>query len=174
MCGSQVEIKGKKMRFIGYGLQRGKGVRAAWGLAMISLLLVSGCTPQAKYMQKWQPADNMSTRWAGGTIREDRLSEDEATVFKELGTPDVIRFYRRVPTRDRVYTWIYEAPNQVIWFVEGQRVDYVEVDANTLSLSRAEQQTLKQKAFASGVVAGAVGALATGFILLGEEIGLKN
>jgi hypothetical protein len=141
---------------------------------MVNLLLVLGCTPQATYMRKWQAAENMSHRWAGGTIREERLSEDEATVFKELGTPDVIRFYRQVPTRERVYSWIYEASNQVIWFVEGQRVDYVEVDANTLPLSKEEQQTLKQKAFASGVLAGVVGGLATGFILLGEDIGLRN
>jgi hypothetical protein len=33
---------------------------------------------------------------------------------------------------------------------------------------------LKQKAIAGGVVAGAVGALAAGFILFGEDIGLRN
>jgi hypothetical protein len=162
------------MRVIGYDLKREKRRRAALGLAIIILLLGSGCTPQAGYMRKWQPAEHISNRWAGGTIRADRLSEDEAGVFKELGTPDIIRLYRRVPTRERVYTWIYEASNQVIWFVDGQRVDYVEVDANTLPLSRAEQQTLKQKAIAGGVVAGAVGALAAGFILFGEDIGLRN
>jgi len=162
------------MLFVGYFLQREKYGRAAWGLAMIILLQVSGCTQQASYMRQWQPAERMSNRWAGGTIRAERLSEDEATVFKELGTPDVIRFFRRVPTRERVYTWIYEASTQVIWFVDGQRVDYVEVDANTLPLSRAEQQAIKQKAFAGGVLAGAVGTLATGFILLGEDIGLKE
>lgn len=155
-------------------LQRGKRGRAAWGLAMIMLLLVAGCAPQAAYMRKWQSAESISNRWAGGTIQADRLSEDEAAAFEQLGTPDVIRFYRRVPTRERVYAWVYEPSNQVLWFVDGQRVDYVEVDSNTLPLSQAAQQTLKQKAFAGGVLAGAVGALATGFVLLGEDIGLKD
>jgi hypothetical protein len=141
---------------------------------MMTLLLVTGCTSQATYMQKWQPTDRISNRWADGTIRADRLSDDEAAAFQELGTPDVIRFYRRVPTRERVYAWIYEASNQVIWFVDGQRMDYVEVDDNTLPLTQEEQQTLKSKAFAGGVLFGAVGALATGFILFGEDIGLRD
>ncbi|ETX07914.1 MAG: hypothetical protein ETSY2_08450 [Candidatus Entotheonella gemina] len=141
---------------------------------MIILLLVAGCTPQASYMRKWQPAERIANRWSGGTVRTDRLSEDEAAVFEELGTPDVIRLYRQVPTRERVYAWIYEESNRVIWFVEGQRADYVEVDKNTLPLSRASRQTLRQKAFAGGILVGTIGSLATGFILLGEDVGLKN
>jgi hypothetical protein len=141
---------------------------------MIMLLLVAGCAPQAAYMRKWQAAESISNRWAGGTIRADRLSGDEAAAFEELGAPDVFRFYRQVPTRERVYAWVYEQSNRVLWFVDGQRVNYVEVDSNTSPLSQAAQQTLKQKAFAGGVLAGAVGALATGFIVLGEDIGLKD
>lgn len=162
------------MRSICGDLQRRKRRRVACGLAMIVLLLVAGCTPQARYMRKWQPAERISNRWAGGTIRAERLSADEAVVFEELGTPDVIRLYRQVPTRERVYAWIYEESNQVIWFVEGQQVEYVEVDKNSLPLSRMARQTLRQKALAGGILMGTVGSLATGFVLLGEDIGLKN
>jgi hypothetical protein len=159
---------------MGSYLQGGERRRAAWGLAMMILLLVAGCTPQASYMRKWQPAERIANRWAGGTIRAERLSKDEATTFKKLGTPDVIRFYRRVPTRERVYAWIYEASHQVVWFVDGQRVDYVDVDTNPLPLSRAERQTFKHQAFTGGVLAGTVGALAAGLTLFSEDIGLKN
>ncbi|WP_143301611.1 hypothetical protein [Candidatus Entotheonella palauensis] len=162
------------MLLIWGGLQRGKWVRVAGGLAMVALLLIAGCTPQASYMRKWQPTDRIANRWAGGIIRADRLSDDEAVVYEELGTPDTIRLYRQVPTRERVYAWIYEESNQVIWFVEGQRVAYVEVDKNTLPLSRASRQTLRQKAVAGGILAGTIGAFATGFVLLGEDVGLRN
>jgi hypothetical protein len=155
-------------------VQRRAGGRAAWGLAMMLLLLVAGCTPHASYMQKWQPVERIANRWSGGTIRADRLSEDEKAAFEALGTPDVIRFFRQVPTSERVYAWIYEASNQVIWFVDGQQVDYVEVDSNPLPLSWAERQTLQQKIFAGGILAGTIGALATGFILFSEDVGLKD
>jgi hypothetical protein len=154
--------------------RRGKQARSACGLAMIGLLLLAGCAPQASYMRKWRPDERIGNRWTDGDIREKRLSEDEAATFKELGAPDVIRFYRQAPTRERVYVWIYEVSNQVVWFVDHQRVDYVAVDDNTLPLSQAQRQTLEQKAFAGGILAGAVGALATGFILLDKDIGLRD
>lgn len=157
----------------GYGRRQKRG-RVVYGLAMIMILLVVGCTPQASYMRKWKPADRIANRWERGTIRADRLSEGEAVVYEELGTPDVIRLYRQVPTRERVYAWIYEEPNRVVWFVDGERMDYVEVDKNTLPLSQESRQALRQKAFAGGILVGAVGTLATGFILLGEDIGLRN
>lgn len=156
------------------GGQRARRGRLGVGFAMIILLLVAGCTPQARYMRKWQVSERITNRWEDGTIRENRLSEDEAAVYEALGTPDVIRLYRQVPTRERVYAWIYEEPNRIIWFVEGQQREYVEVDRNTLPLSRASRQTLRQKAFAGGILAGTVGALATGFVLLGEDVGLKD
>ena len=155
-------------------LQRRTGGQVAWGLAMMILLLVAGCTSQASYMQKWQAVERIANHWSGGTIRADRLSEDEMAAFEELGTPDVIRFFRQVPTSKRVYAWIYEPPNQVLWFIDGQRVDYVEVDSNTFPLSRAERQALQQQIVAGGILAGTIGALATGFILFSEDIGLKD
>lgn len=143
-----------------------------WG--MIFILLAAGCTPQASYMRRWQPVERISNRWAGGEIRENKLSADETAVFEELGTPDVIRLFRRAQTRERVYEWIYESNDQVVWFVEGERVDYVVVDTNMLPLTREERQNVQRKAYAGGILSGVVGALATGFILLGEDIGIRN
>ena len=154
--------------------RQGRGARAALGLVMIALLFLVGCAPQARYMRKWRPDERIANRWTDGDIRQNRLSEDEAATFNTLGAPDVIRFYRQAPTRERVYLWIYEASNEMVWFVDHQRVDYVEVDDGALPLSQSQQQSLEQKAFAGGVLAGVVGALATGFILLGEDIGLRD
>lgn len=158
-------------------LRRAVGVlgrrRAVWGLAVV-VLMAAGCTPQASYMRKWQPVERIANRWAGGEIRAGKLTADETAVFEELGTPDVIRLFRRAQTRERIYEWIYESENQAVWFVEGERVDYVVVDTNMLPLTREERQNLQQKAYTGGILSGVVGALATGFILLGEDIGLKD
>ncbi len=147
--------------------------RAVWGLLAV-ILFVVGCTPQASYMRKWQPAERIANRWSGGEIRTGKLSADETAVFEEMGTPDVIRLFRRVQTRERVYEWIYESDGQVVWFVEGERVDYVVVDENMLPLTREERQSFRQKAYAGGVLSGVIGTLAAGFILFGEDVGIKD
>ncbi len=165
-----VDVENTMLRRVVGVMGRGQVV---WGIAVLVLMAV-GCTPQASYMRRWQPAERIANRWSGGTMGATKLSADETAVFEELGTPDVIRLFRRAQTRERVYEWIYESANQVIWFVEGERVDYVVVDTNMLPLTRAEQQNLKQKSYAGGIMSGVVGVLATGFILLGEDIGLKD
>ncbi len=150
----------------------GRG-RAVWGCAALVLMIV-GCTPQASYMRKWQPAERITNRWSGGTIRADKLSEDETAVFEERGTPDVIRLFRSAQTRERVYEWIYESNSEVVWFVDGQQVDYVVVDTNMLPLTRAQRENLRQKAYAGGIMGGIVGTVATGLILFGEDLGVKD
>ena len=51
-------------------------------------------------------------------------------MYQELGTPDAIRFFRAIQTRQRVYEWIY-TENSRWWFVDRQRVEYVAVDTDT-------------------------------------------
>jgi hypothetical protein len=140
----------------------------------IILTLLVGCSTQAGYMRGWQPVERVGHRWTGGTLREQRLSEDEAAVFAELGTPEAIRFFRSTLTRQRVYAWIYEKNEQIVWFVDGQRVEYVAVDTNTSSVPQAAREATKEKLTAGGVLAGAVGGIAAGFIALSETIGLRE
>lgn len=140
----------------------------------IILTVLVGCSTQARYMRGWQPVAGVMHRWTGGTLREQRLSEDEAAVLAQFGTPKVIRFFRSMLTRQRVYAWIYQENEQIVWFVDSQRVEYVAVDTNTSSVPQASREVTKEKLTAGGALAGAVGGIAAGFIALSESIGLRE
>lgn len=125
-------------------------------------------------MRGWQPLERITNRWKGGTLRPAKLSSDEAAVLEELGTPDEIRFFRNASTREPVYEWIYQESEQLVWFNAGQRVEYVAVDTSTSKRTAAQRNTARSKAITGGFLAGAIGGLATGFLLLSEDIGLKD
>ena len=61
----------------------------------VVLSMLIGCTLQAPYMRGWDLAEGIDNRWSGGTFDEKKLSNDEAAVYKELGTPEAVRFFRR-------------------------------------------------------------------------------
>lgn len=147
--------------------------RRALSLIVLLSLLV-GCTLQAPYMRGWHLAEYINNRWTGGTFDAHKLSSDEAAVYKELGTPEAVRFFRTVDTRQRVYAWVYLTHDQTVWFVEGKRVDYVAVDANSSGLTKATRETLEDKATKGGVLGAVVGGIAAGFLSLGDKIGLKD
>jgi hypothetical protein len=125
-------------------------------------------------MRRWEPVPAVNNRWTGGTLKENKLSSDEAAVYRELGNPDVIRFFRATETRQPVYEWIYTDQEQVVWFVDGQRVDYVAVDTSSSGLSKETRETMQRKFVAGGLVGGVVGGVAAGMLLLGDKLGLKD
>jgi hypothetical protein len=125
-------------------------------------------------MRGWRFTPEISSRWTGGTFKESKLSDDEKAVYKELGTPDAIRFFRATQTRQTVYEWIYEEQVQVIWFVDGERVEYVAVDTNTSSRSKETRETTQRKLKTGAALGAVVGGVAAGFMLLGDSLGLKD
>ena len=131
---------------------------------VLSMLL--GCTLQAPYMHGWDPAEGIANRWTGGTFNEKKLSSDEAAVYQELGTPEAVRFFRTLQTRQRVYEWIYLKTERNVWFVDGTRVDYVTVDAGGSAFTKESRETLQDKLTTGGIVGGVVGGIAAGFIIL--------
>ena len=135
---------------------------------VLSMLL--GCTFQAPYMRGWDLAEGITNRWTGGTFDEKKLSSDEAAVYQELGTPEAVRFFRTLQTRQRVYAWVYLQAEQTVWFVDGTRVDYVTVDANSSAFTRESRETLQDKLMTGGILAGVVGGVAAGFIILVPEL----
>jgi len=139
---------------------------------VLSMLL--GCTLQAPYMHGWDPAEGINNRWTGGTFDEKKLSNDEAAVYKELGTPEAVRFFRTVETRQRVYEWVYLKGERNVWFLEGTRVDYVAVDADTSAFTKESREVLQDKLITGGVVGGLVGGVAAGFLVLGPKLGLRD
>ena len=139
---------------------------------VLSMLL--GCTLQAPYMRGWAPAEGIANRWSGGTFDEKKLSSDEVTVYKELGTPEAVRFFRALQTRQRVYEWVYLKAEQNVWFVEGTRVDYVTVDADSSAFTKESRETLQDKLMTGGILAGVVGGVAAGLIILVPELTKNN
>jgi hypothetical protein len=125
-------------------------------------------------MRGWDPAEGIANRWTGGTFNEKKLSNDEAAVYKELGAPDAVRFFRTRQTRQRVYEWVYLQAEQNVWFVDGTRVDYVTVDADSAALTKESRETLQDKLITGGIVGGVVGGVAAGFLLLGPKLGLRD
>ena len=140
----------------------------------VILSMLVGCTFQAPYMRGWELSETIANRWTGGTFNEKKLSSDEAAVYKELGTPEAVRLFRTLETRQRVYEWVYLKHDQVVWFVEGKRVDYVTVDADSSGLTKETRQTLKDKLLAGGAVGAAIGGVAAGLLILGPKVGLKD
>ncbi len=144
------------------------------GVLSVILSLLMGCSTQAPYMRGWQPEERILYRWTGGTFRANKLSDDEKAVMDELGTPDTIRFFRGALDRQRVYEWIYQDKAQVVWFADGQRVDYVAVDTNTSARTQAERDQTTSKVVQGGFLGGIIAGLSAGFVLLAEDIGLRN
>jgi len=79
-----------------------------------------------------------------------------------------------VQTRQRVYEWVYLKNERHVWFLDGTRVDYVAVDADNSGFTRESRETLQDKLTTGGVVAGVVGGIAAGFILLDKTLGLRD
>jgi hypothetical protein len=139
---------------------------------VLSMLL--GCTLQAPYMHNWELAEGIANRWTGGKFDEKKLSSDEAAVYKELGTPEAVRFFRTLQTRQHVYEWVYLKAEQNVWFVDGTRVDYVTVDADSSAFTKESRETLQDKLTTGGILAGVVGGIAAGFIILGPKLGIQD
>ena len=140
----------------------------------VILSMLIGCTLQASYMRGWDLAETINNRWTGGTFDEKKLASDEAAVYKELGTPEAVRFFRTLDTRQRVYEWIYLEREQVVWFVEGKRVDYVTVDADSSGLTKETRETLQDKLTAGGAMGAAIGGVAAGLLIFGNKLGLRD
>ena len=140
----------------------------------VVLSIFIGCTLQAPYMHGWDLAESIDNRWIGGTFDEKKLSNDEAAVYKELGTPEAVRFFRTVETRQRVSEWVYLKGERNVWFLEGTRVDYVAVDADSSAFTKESREILQDKLITGGVVGGVVGGVAAGFLVLGPKLGLRD
>ena len=135
-------------------------------LGLVGLNLVA-CGIQAPYMRGWNLSPGHTHRWMGGEIKAHKLSDDEKSVYTQLGPPQTIRFFRTNHTRQRVYEWLYEQSAQIVWFVDGKRVDYVTVDAGTSSLTKEGRETAQEKLTRGG-------GFAAGVLVFGKTLGLKD
>jgi hypothetical protein len=125
---------------------------------LLTAFLVSSvaCGYKPAYLQESKRGE-ISERWKVQKINPNRLSSDERSTLEQLGTPDYIRFYRRLTQkREKAYAWIYVDPVRFVTFVDGKKIDYVVLDEDLTSLNERERNML----FWGGIAAGTVAALA--------------
>jgi hypothetical protein len=119
------------------------------------LLSSVACSYRPAYLQEGKTTA-ISERWKVQKVDPKRLSADEKATLEQFGTPEYIRFYRRLSQqREEVYAWIYAEPVRFVTFIKGKKVDYVVLDEDLTSLNERQWDRL----FWGGIAAGSVAAL---------------
>ncbi len=114
-----------------------------------------GCSYKPSYLQRGETAQ-ASERWKVRKIDASKLSPDESAVLEKMGSPQYIRFYRKLdPDRERVYAWVYTEPIGLISFMDGKQVGYVVVDDDPSPWNEHQKKWL----FWGSVTAATVGGL---------------
>ena len=117
------------------------------------LLSSVACSYKPAYLQEGKTAE-ISERWKVQKINPKRLSADEKTTLEQLGTPEYIRFYRRLSQqREKVYAWIYAEPVRFVTFIDGKKVDYVVLDEDLTAWNERQWDMLLWGGIAVGSVA---------------------
>lgn len=132
-------------------------IKFFWVSTILTALLVPSiaCTYKPAYLQQGKKTQ-VSERWKVEKINPARLSPDEKSVYETMGSPQFIRFYRRLSLdRERVYAWVYTEPVRFITFLDGKRVSYAVLDDDPSSLNEHQRKAL----FWGGITAGAVAGL---------------
>ena len=105
-------------------------------VAALLVLVLGGCLYKPSYLTG--VSTEVPQRWKVEGIAPGRLSADQRTTLEERGPPMYVRFFREVETRKPVYAWIYaetEQPVDVVWFVDGKRVENIAVDSDPSAFS---------------------------------------
>ena len=121
-----------------------------------SLLLPSfACSYKPAYLQQEKKTE-VSDRWKVEKINVSRLSPEEKSVYETMGSPQFIRFYRKLLDREKVYAWVYTDPVRFVTFVDGEKVDYVVLDDDPSPWTEHQRKVL----FWGGITLGAVAVVA--------------
>jgi hypothetical protein len=108
-------------------------------VAAVMVLATAGCTYKPGYIQGKKT--DVPNRWTVEKVEPAGLSEDQRTVLERQGPPAYVRFFRAVDTRRPVYAWIYTDAGEageavdVVWFVDGTRVEDLAVDSDPSAFS---------------------------------------
>jgi hypothetical protein len=105
-------------------------------VAAAMVLALAGCLYKPSYLTG--ESTEIPQRWKVEKIAPGRLSADQRTTLEDRGPPMYVRFFREVETRKPVYAWIYgdsEQPVDVVWFVDGKRVETIAVDNDASAFS---------------------------------------
>lgn len=134
----------------------------AYFLSLTLLTTPLACSYKPAYLQKSEKTQ-VAQRWKVQKIDPSRLSPQETSVFEKMGSPQFIRFYRKLdPDRERVYMWVYTEPVRLVSFIDRKPVEYVVLDDNPSPLNDYQKKWL----FWAGVSAAAVGGTGLLYYLL--------
>ena len=129
----------------------------SWGVSFILaafLFAPLGCTYKPSYLQKGEKT-SVAERWKVKKLDPSQLSAEEASVLKKMGSPQYIRFFRKLsPERERVYEWIYTDPVRLISFIDGKQAAYAVVDDHPSSLNDDQKNGLFWGGVTTATVAG--------------------
>lgn len=78
-------------------------------------------------------------------LNRGSLSADQHAAVAEFGKPDTIVFETQLKTGKPVQRWIYTRDKRIVTFLQGNRVDYVQVESegrNPLLEAQADQGPL--------------------------------
>ena len=148
---------GRKIRFP-------RGVLQAMVAVMMALAAV-GCTYKPGYLQG--RSTDVANRWKVEKVEPARLSEDQRATLGDRGPPTYVRFFRQVETRKPVYAWIYADAGEaveVVWFVDGQRVENIAVDADPSAFSSTTRRRTR-----IGLLVGTGAAILPAVVLLSNR-----
>ena len=128
--------------------------KSFWVYTLLTAFLVSSaaCSYKPAYLQQGRKTQ-VSERWKVEKINSSLLSPDEKSAYETLGSPQFIRFYRRLTLdREKVYAWVYTEPVVFITFIDGKKIDYAVLDEDLSSLNEHQRKLL----FWGGITTGAV------------------
>jgi hypothetical protein len=128
--------------------------KSFWVYTILAALLLPSfaCSYKPAYLQRGGKTE-VADRWKVENINPSLLSPDEKSVYETMGTPQFVRFYRRLSLdRERVYAWVYTEPVRFVTFLEGKKVNYLVLDDNLSPLNEYQKKTI----FWAGVTTGAV------------------
>ena len=130
--------------------------KSFWVYIILAALLLSSiaCTHKPAYLQQGKKAQ-VPERWKVEKINDSLLTPDEKSVYETMGSPQFIRFYRRLSLdREKVYAWVYTDPPRFVTFLEGKKLDYVVLDDDLSSLNEYQRNMLFWGGITAGTVAG--------------------
>ncbi len=142
--------------------------KSFWVYTILAALLVPSvaCTYKPSYLQQGGKVQ-VPERWKVEKINPPLLSRDEKSVYETMGSPQFIRFYRRLsPDREKVYAWVYTEPVRLVTFLDGKKIDYVVLDDDPSPLNQHQRKTLLWGGITAGAVVG-LGAVL--YYLLGTK-----
>ena len=129
--------------------------KSFWVCIILTAFLLSSaaCTYKPAYLQQGKKVQ-VSERWKVEKINTSLLSRDEKSVYETFGSPQYLRFYRKLSwEREKVYAWVYTEPVRFITFIDGKKADYAVLDDDLSSLNEDQRKMLFWGEITFGVVA---------------------